>query len=152
MAPTHGIVTASPAETVRIVSDSIGNPDDRQDRITVQLDPPELGRVSIDFKFDSNGLQHVTITGDNPEAMRQLRLMHFELTQALERNGLSSENMSFQQNAQSGQQQQNAQSGAVPRSFNTAALANSSTSLSSASASSPDRPARTAGSGLDIKL
>ena len=104
MTPTQAIVTASPTETVQIITDAISAPDDRQDRVVVQLDPPELGRVSIDFKFDANGLQHVTITGDNPEALRQLRLMHFELTQALERNGLSSQNMSFQQH-QSGQQQ-----------------------------------------------
>ncbi len=85
MTPTNALVTASPADTVKIISDAVASPDDTPDQITVQLDPPELGRVSIDFKFDAHGLQHVTVTGETPEAMRQLRLMHFELTQALER-------------------------------------------------------------------
>ena len=43
--------------------------------------------------------------------MRQLRLMHFELTQALERHGITSQNMSFQQ------QQQNAQHSPTPNPF-----------------------------------
>jgi hypothetical protein len=101
LTPTHAMLVASPAEVVDIVSSAAD--DGQADRIVVQLDPPELGRVSIDFKFDSNGLQHVTVSGESAEAVRQLRLMHFELTQALERHGISSQNMSFQQ------QQQNAQ-------------------------------------------
>ena len=108
MTSTHGIITASPPEVVKIISDAVAAPDDRNDRVVVQLDPPELGRVTIDFSFDSRGLQHVTITGDNPEALKHMRLMHFELTQALERNGLNSQNMTFQQQ-QSGTQQQSHQ-------------------------------------------
>ena len=149
MTPTHALLTASPAETVRIITDRIGAADDGPDRVTVQLDPPELGRVSIDFKFDSHGLQHVTITGDNPEALKQLRLMHFELTQALERNGLSSQNMTFQQQ-QSGQQQ--TPSGAAPRSFNASAPADASSSTQSTPAPLPARPARAAGGGIDLRL
>jgi len=151
MTPTHGIITAGPAETVRIITDSIETADDRKDRITVQLDPPELGRVSIDFKFDSRGLQHVTITGDNPEALRQLRLMHFELSQALERNGLSSENMTFQQHAHSGQQQ-NSQPGTPARSSIAALAGDDSVSKSSAPLAQAARPAPVAGSGLDIRV
>jgi flagellar hook-length control protein FliK len=105
LTPTHAMLVASPAEVVDIVSSAAD--DGQTDRIVVQLDPPELGRVSIDFKFDANGLQHVTVTGESPEAVRQLRLMHFELTQALERHGITSQNMSFQQ-------QQNAQDTPLP--------------------------------------
>lgn len=97
MTPAHGIIAASPAEIATIVQQSLGG-EDRPERVVVQLDPPELGRVSIDFKFDAQGLQHVTITGDTPEALRQLRAMHFELIQALERHGLSGQDMSFRQN------------------------------------------------------
>lgn len=93
-APT---MTAPPAEIPAILSQSLSGVDEQRDRIVVQLDPPELGRVSIDFKFDAAGLQNVTITGETPEALRQLRQMHFELLQALERQGLSSQNMTFQQ-------------------------------------------------------
>lgn len=112
MTPTHSLLSATPAQVVEIISDSIAAPEDQKSRIHIQLNPPELGRVSIDFKFDANGLQHVTVTGDTPEALRQLRAMHFELVNALERQGLSSQNMSFQQNqAQQDPGQQAARSG-----------------------------------------
>lgn len=101
MAPALAVLTASPAQIVDIVAQSAG--DGQSDRIVVQLDPPELGRVSIDFKFDAQGLQHVTITSETPEAMRQLRQMHSELVQALERQGIGSQNMSFQHQQQSAQ-------------------------------------------------
>lgn len=97
LTPTNALVVATPAEVVDIISDSLASPDEKKNHIHIQLDPPELGRVSIDFKFDAHGLQHVTIVGETPDAMRQLRLMHFELVNALERQGLSSQNMSFQQ-------------------------------------------------------
>lgn len=94
LTPTHAVLTATANHLPEIVARATAEGQD--DRVVVQLDPPELGRVSIDFKFDAQGLQHVTITAENPEAMRQLRQMHFELVQALERNGLSGQNMSFQ--------------------------------------------------------
>ena len=151
MTPTQAIVTASPAETVKIITDAVSSPDDTPDRITVQLDPPELGRVSIDFKFDANGLQHITVTGDSPEALKQLRLMHFELTQALERNGLSSQNMTFQQQQHSGQQQ--AHTPMPGRVFGDRAIGAESPPLTTANLSADAlRPARTASGGLDIRL
>lgn len=94
LAPTHAALVATATQLPDIIARATGN--GQEDSIVVQLDPPELGRLSIDFKFDAQGLQHVTITAESPEAMRQLRQMHFELVQALERNGLSSQNMSFQ--------------------------------------------------------
>jgi len=97
-APALAVVSASPAQIVGIVAESAD--DGQSDRVVVQLDPPELGRVSIDFKFDANGLQHVTITSETPEAMRQLRQMHSELVQSLERHGIGSENLSFQHQQQ----------------------------------------------------
>ena len=109
LTPAHAMIVAAPAQVVDIVSSAAD--DGQSDSIIVQLDPPELGRVSIDFKFDANGLQHVTITGESPEAMRQLRLMHFELIQALERHGIGSSDMTFQQ------QQQNTQQSPLPNPF-----------------------------------
>lgn len=97
MTPTLGLVTATPTEVVDIISDKLAGPEDRRDRVTVQLNPVELGRVSVDFKFDAQGLTHVTITGETPEALRQLRALHFELVNALERQGLAGQNMTFQQ-------------------------------------------------------
>ena len=98
-AQTQATLVAAPEEIVDIVSQKPSRADGR-DRIMVQLDPPELGRISLDFKFDGQGLQHVTITGETPEAMRRLRLMHNELVQALEQHGLSGQDMSFQEQAQ----------------------------------------------------
>lgn len=87
----------APQEIVNIVNERLntGNADDRQ--IVVQLDPPELGRVSIDFKFDAIGLQSVIVTGESPEAVKQLRTLHYELVNALEQQGLSSDDLVYQQ-------------------------------------------------------
>lgn len=106
MAPAHAVLVASPADVVDIVTRTAS--DGQSDRVVVQLDPPELGRVSIDFKFDAQGLQHVTITSETPEAMRQLRAMHSELVLALERQGLDGQNMTFQHQQQGSQQAANA--------------------------------------------
>lgn len=95
LTPTHAVLIAAPSHLPDIVARATRD-GGQEDRITVQLDPPELGRISIDFRFDGQGLQHVTLTAETPEAMRQLRQMHFELVQALERNGLSGQDMTFQ--------------------------------------------------------
>lgn len=97
MTPTLGLVTATPTEVVDIITDKLTGLEDHRDRVTVQLNPVELGRVSVDFKFDAQGLSHVTITGETPEALRQLRALHFELVNALERQGWAGQNMTFQQ-------------------------------------------------------
>lgn len=147
MTPTHAVVTATTTQLPDIVARATS--DGQDDRVVVQLDPPELGRISIDFKFDAQGLQHVTITAESPEAMRQLRLMHFELVQALERNGLSGQNMSFQhQNPQQNESwgQQAKLSGAR---FDSPALANSG--LMVAADSAPHRQVASNGR-LDIRL
>ena len=101
MTPTAAsIPIASPNELMSIVLNAINNGIDPQEQLVVQLDPPELGRVMIDFKFDAQGLQQIMITAENPEALKRLREMHFELTQALREQGLSDQNMSFQQDTQ----------------------------------------------------
>lgn len=147
MTPTHTILVATAAQVPDIVARATS--DGLDDRVVVQLDPPELGRISIDFKFDAQGLQHVTITAESPEAMRQLRQMHFELVQALERNGLSGQNMSFQhQNPQQndgwGQQAKHAGTR-----FETPALSNGG--LIIAADTSPHRQIASSGR-LDIRL
>lgn len=148
MTPTQAVITASPAQLVDIVTQSAE--DGQSDRIVVQLDPPELGRVSIDFKFDAAGLQHVTITGETPEAMRQLRQMHFELVQSLERQGLNSQNMTFQH------QQQNAQNGPNPGAAGRPVPAGVNAELLVAAALQPGEhpltPRTMSGGRLDIRL
>lgn len=90
------VVTAQVADIPNVLSDSLSL-EDGSKKITVQLDPPELGRVSIDFKFDGNTLQNVLVTGETPEAMKRLRLMHFELVQTLESHGFSGQDLEFSQ-------------------------------------------------------
>jgi len=147
---TNALISATPAEIVDVISDSLASPDDRKNRIVVQLDPPELGRVSIDYKFDSHGLQHVTITGESPEAMRQLRLMHFELVNALEKQGLSSQNMSFQQQQQA--QQDPDQQGPRAGRPDADATRNQALTVPALIASQTSRPGSTSSGGLNIKL
>tara|TARA_R110000787_G_scaffold4726_9_gene17904 strand:+ start:15027 stop:16445 length:1419 start_codon:yes stop_codon:yes gene_type:complete len=150
LTPANALISATPAEIVDVISDSLATPDDRKNRIVVQLDPPELGRVSIDYKFDSHGLQHVTITGESPEAMRQLRLMHFELVNALEKQGLSSQNMSFQQQQQA-QQDPNQQGPRAGR-LDADVTGNQALTVPTLIASQTSRPGSTSSSGLNIKL
>ena len=104
-ASPQAVMVAAPAEIVDIVSGKLGA-DKGQDRLLIQLDPPELGRISIDFKFDANGLQHVVVTGESPEALRQLRQLHFQLTQTLEQHGLTGQDMTFRQQGSQQQGQQ----------------------------------------------
>lgn len=103
-APAH--VIAAPNELTSVIVNTVKNGGDVQEKMVVQLDPPELGRVLIDFKFDANGLQQITVTSENPEALKRLRELHFELTEALRDQGLPDSNLSFQQQA-GDQSQQN---------------------------------------------
>lgn len=144
---TNAAMIATPPEVVDIVRAKLAGTDG-SDRITVQLDPPELGRVSIDFKFDAQqGLQHITVTGDTPEAMRQLRQLHFQLAQALEQHGLSSQDMTFRQNSSQQDQQPSGRLAGGPLSFAEDELV----AQTLTAANLPNR-ARTIAAGLDIKL
>lgn len=95
--PTH--VIAAPNELTSVVMNALKTGGDVQEQLVVQLDPPELGRVMIDFKFDAQGLQQITVTSENPEALKRLRELHFELTEALKTQGFGESNLSFQQEA-----------------------------------------------------
>ena len=107
LTPTAAAIpVAAPSDLTSVILNAVKNGADPQEQLVVQLDPPELGRVMIDFKFDAQGIQQITVTSDNPEALKRLRELHFELTQALRENGLSDQNMSFRQ--ESGDQSQNA--------------------------------------------
>lgn len=98
MAPvTPAHVIAAPTELSNVILNALKGGVDPQEQLVVQLDPPELGRVTIDFKFDAQGVQQITISAENPEALKRLRELHFELTEALKDQGLSDQNMSFRE-------------------------------------------------------
>ena len=89
---------AVPDDIASIISQELSS-DNQNNRIRIQLDPPELGRVSLEFKFDSQGLQHVLVTADSAEAIRRIRAFHPDLVSVLEQNGLSSQDMTFREQA-----------------------------------------------------
>ena len=144
----QAIITAAPAEIVDIIAQSLSATDERKDRIIVQLDPPELGRVSIDFKFDAQGLQHITITGETPEALRRLRMMHFDLIQTLERDGLTGHGMTFRQQDTS----QNSRSDGSPQRAMPESIAAERTTISPITPPLKTAPLSLNGGGLNIKL
>jgi flagellar hook-length control protein FliK len=70
---------------LQVIRSNIGR---RQSQITVQLDPPELGRLRMDIKLIDNNL-NLAITTDNQEA-RQIILNRMEtLRTNLEQNGIT---------------------------------------------------------------
>lgn len=87
------VIAELPHHVAQHISSSPRNPE----RLVVQLDPPELGRVSIDFQYDGRGMQQVLVTGESPEAVRQLRMMQAELVQSLDRFGIGGGNLLFEQ-------------------------------------------------------
>ncbi|MEM9670127.1 MAG: flagellar hook-length control protein FliK [Pseudomonadota bacterium] len=70
-----------------------------KERVVIQLDPPELGRVSLDFKFDGSTVTSISVTSENPEALKRLREYQFELMNALAERGLSGGNLTYHQNS-----------------------------------------------------
>lgn len=146
VAPAAPVPVIPPQAVVGVISERLITEPDNSDRIVVQLDPPELGRVAIDFKFDAQGLQTVTITSESPEALKQLRLMHFELVQALEQNGLSGRDLTFAENT-SGESQHGSPS-------NTDASSQDEPSMQTSAEPMPARSTQNikTESGLDLKL
>ncbi len=129
-----------------ILKTALSEGDDTANRIVVQLDPPELGRVSLDFSFDAQGLQTVTVTAETPEAVRKLRAMYFELVQALEQRGLSGENLTFSQERP--RQERPQFEAHAARASDSAQIAVARTDALSI----PILPLRSTSDGLDLKL
>jgi flagellar hook-length control protein FliK len=137
---------AVPADIASIISQELSS-DTQSNRVRIQLDPPELGRVSLEFKFDSQGLQHVLVTADSAEAIRRIRAFHPDLVSVLDEHGLSSQDMTFREQASD---QNPAQSWS---SADTGALDEDSEPLPTVAAPlSQASPSRSATSGLDIRV
>ncbi|MEQ9316089.1 MAG: flagellar hook-length control protein FliK [Henriciella sp.] len=145
MTAANAIFVAAPDHIVDVVSSRLSG-GERPDRIAIQLDPPELGRVSIEFKFDGQTLQHVAVTGETPEAMTKLRQMHAQLVQSLEQHGLSARDMSFSQNTPQRDQQW-----AEPAQYGARATG-ADVDAAPVDTLSPRTPIRVASGGLNIKL
>lgn len=81
-----------------------------QPRLTVQLNPAELGRVDVRLEFTNEGTLRALITADRPEALDMLQRDARGLERALSDAGLKtdSQSLSFdlrEQNQQRGEQQ-----------------------------------------------
>ncbi|MEZ5946733.1 MAG: hypothetical protein R3C04_07770 [Hyphomonas sp.] len=107
--------------------------------------------MSIDFRFDHHGLQHVTITGETPGLLRQLRLMHHELVQALGATPASPASMTSATDGRS-QQNQNGNTPARRRVRRPALFASLPAEAASDASQARSATNRSTGSGLDIRL
>jgi hypothetical protein len=148
-APANPLLTpsnyvAAPSDIPTIVAQSLSS-DELHNRVHVQLDPPELGRVSLEFKFDSQGLQHVVVTADSTDAIRRIRAFHPELVSVLEQHGLSGNEMTFREQA-SGQNGADWRAQGLPDPEEDAEIAASAPTSPATSA------ARTGTTGLDIRV
>ncbi|MEQ3648319.1 flagellar hook-length control protein FliK [Hyphomonas sp.] len=143
-APTHYV--AVPADIASIISQELSS-DSQTNHVRVQLDPPELGRVSLEFKFDSHGLQHVVVTADSADAIRRIRAFHPDLVSVLDEHGLSSQDMTFREQA-SGQNPAQDWAGA-----DIAPADDEADMMAETSAPLPRTPQpRSASAGLDIRV
>lgn len=91
------IDTNTAGKISQLISAISQNEGDQKSRVYVQLDPPELGRLALDFKFDPQGLQQIIITSETQEALKRMRGQHFELVQALHESGIGESAVSYQQ-------------------------------------------------------
>lgn len=66
-----------------------------QTRIEVALNPPELGRVSLELSFDEAGRVSVLMQADRDQTLDLLKRHGEELARALKEAGLSLEDMTF---------------------------------------------------------
>jgi len=138
---------AVPDDIASIISQELSS-DTQNSRVRIQLDPPELGRVSLEFKFDSQGLQHVVVTADSAEAIRRIRAFHPDLVATLEQHGLSGSDMTFQQKQSQQNSAQNWQS-----SERSAAGADADPSESESLAGEPRKSSnQLTTTGLDIRV
>jgi len=80
-------------------------------RVELRLDPPELGRVQIDIRFD-DGAAAASISAERPETLELLRRHADALQRELTSAGFTGANVAFS-DRRPGQQPQTAQAQAV---------------------------------------
>ena len=85
----------APQQSAEALAQIILSQSGRQDRIAVQLDPPELGRINMEFIFDGRGLQNVHVIADSPEMQQFLKRHGHLLGQILSDSGLPEASISF---------------------------------------------------------
>ncbi len=101
-APVHIMHLSAQPAALQAVADNIIKAHMSQSGVTVRLDPPEMGNVTINFQFDSidRGVTAI-VRSDVPETAALLRDRADILHQALKDSGFDNINLSFEQNDQS---------------------------------------------------
>lgn len=104
-APNIQTISASNAAAVtnfNAVSQAILVAKQSAKSVTVQLDPPEMGRVLIDFTFDGDDRVNVVVKSEIPDSHFMLRERSGEFLGFLKESGLENVNLSFEQSGQNG--------------------------------------------------
>lgn len=87
----HGAAPAHPAvQTVAATIQKLG-PEKQDTRITLQLDPPELGRVEVKMSLNKDNAAKVVLTIEKPETYHLLQRDAHLLERALQDSGLSAD-------------------------------------------------------------
>ncbi|CAM3672010.1 flagellar hook-length control protein FliK [Litorimonas haliclonae] len=100
IAPAAQIVMANPAAIVtnfNAVSQAMLVANETAKGVAVQLDPPEMGRVYIDFIFNSDDSVNVVVKSELPESHLLLRDRSEQFLEFLKESGLENVNLSFEQ-------------------------------------------------------
>ena len=98
-APNFALTTTLNAPSLSAVSQSIAKTIETQKGVSVRLDPPEMGRVYIDYIFDGERSVTALVRTDLPEALTQLRDQSAQLQSLLKEQGFENVNLSFDQNS-----------------------------------------------------
>jgi len=85
------------APSFQSVTQSIIKTVETQKGVTVRLDPPEMGRVYIDYQFESDKSATAIVRAELPEALTQLRENTSILQNLLKDNGFENVNIDFAQ-------------------------------------------------------
>lgn len=109
LTPTPGYVNQAPvSEQVRVAISKAGK--EGADKITIQLDPADLGRVEVKLHAASDGTTQIQFTIDKPETFDSLSRDARHLERTLQEAGIKADTGSMQFNLrQQPQQQQNLQ-------------------------------------------
>lgn len=98
---TTTIPPAVQSAIISTVSDAILTAKETPKGVMVQLDPPEMGRVYIDFMFDADNRVNVVVKADNIDSFNILKERSQDFLQMLSDNGFSNVDLSFEQQSSS---------------------------------------------------
>ncbi|MEP6342136.1 MAG: flagellar hook-length control protein FliK [Maricaulaceae bacterium] len=93
---TTNLPTSHPA--IQTIAQNLVKVQETQSGISVRLDPPEMGRVYIDFQFDTDRSVIATLRSDVAETAVHLKDKAEFFQQILKENGFNNVTLNFEQN------------------------------------------------------